>query len=75
VLAPLFLEKAIEALDLGEESRLRKVAIEHTHGVLGIDGGDQAVARVVDGLEMAGRDVPGRTDESEVFQSRILSFT
>src|SRR5690606_19207392 len=59
-------EMADEALVLREEARLERVASEPTHRVVRIEGRHETVVRVVDGLEMPGRDEPGRSGEREV---------
>jgi len=53
---------AIEALDLGEEPGLWEVLIEDSDRVLGIHGGDQVIAGLLDGAHVPGRDVPGSSD-------------
>ena len=57
---------AIEALDLGEEPHVERVAIEDADGVVRIDRRDQAVAGVVDRLQVPRRDEAGDAGDREV---------
>jgi hypothetical protein len=52
--APQLLEMTVEPLDLGEEARVEPEAVEHADGVMRIGGGNQLVARILDGFQVAG---------------------
>ena len=56
----------IEALDLGEEADLERVAIEHADRIVRIDGRDEPIARVADRLEVTRRDEAADARHREV---------
>ena len=60
-------EMAIEPLEFGEEPDIECVAIEHADRVVRIDRGDEAVAGVVNGLEVARGHEAGDAGHGEVF--------
>jgi hypothetical protein len=68
--APQLLEVTIEALDLGEEPDVERIAIEDPHRIVRIHRGHEAVARVVDRLQMPGRDEAGHAGNREVSHDR-----
>ena len=53
------LQVSVEALELGEEGGVRKIAVEDTYGVVRIHGCYKAVASVADGFEVARSHVAG----------------
>lgn len=71
--APKLFEMAIEALDLGEKAGVEGKAIQATNRIAGIDSGNQAIAGIADGDEMAGGDVAGGTDEGKIFHDKRSS--
>ena len=72
--APQLLEVTVEALELGEEPDVEAEPVEHADGVVRVGGGNQAVAGVLDGLEVAGRDVAGHAGHRKVFLCRRSRF-
>ena len=62
-----FFEMPIEALELGEESDVEGVAIEHADRVMRIDGRHQAVAGVVDRFQVPRGDETRRRRSSRSF--------
>ncbi len=64
--AAQLLEVAIEPLDLVEEPHVEREPIEDADRVMRIGGGDQAVAGVLDRLEMPRRDVAADAGDGEV---------
>ena len=62
---------AIEALDLGEEPALGKVAVEDADGVVCVDRRDEPVPGVVDGLEVPGDDEAGGPCTTQHPRARI----
>jgi len=71
--APELFEVTVEALDLGEKAGVEGKAIQATDRVAGVDSGNQAIAGIADGDEMAGGDVAGGTDEGKVFHDKRSS--
>ena len=62
-------EVAVEALRLGEESGIGKIAVHDAHTVERVEGSEEGVAGFFDGFEVAWGDVAGGADEGEVFQN------
>ena len=62
-MAAQLLHVAVEALELGEESGVGKEAVEDADRIRAVERRDQAVAGVLDGLQVAGRDVAGGADQ------------
>ena len=65
--APEFVEVPVEALDLGEEGRVREVGIKDADGIVGVVRGDERPADVADGGEVSGGDVAGGAEEGYRF--------
>ena len=63
---PEFLEVSIEPLELREEPDVERVLVQHANGIVWIDRGDEPVARVVDGFEVARRHEAGHTGDREI---------
>jgi hypothetical protein len=61
-----FREVPIEALEIGKESNVHRMPIEDAHGIVGIEGGDELVAGIVDGLEVAGSYIAPYAGDREV---------
>jgi len=61
------LEVAVEALELHEEVGLGKVAVQYAHRIVGVQGGQQQVAGVPDGLQVARGYVATGAGEGEGF--------
>ena len=57
---------AVEALELGEEAHVERIAVEDADGVVRVDRRDQPVAGVGNRLEMARRNVAGNAGQREV---------
>ena len=57
----------VKKLLLGEEGSLREVAVHDTYAVVLVVGGDQVIARVFDGFEVARGDVAADTNNGEIF--------
>ena len=72
--APELFEVTVEALDLGEKAGVEGKAIQATDRIAGVDGGNQAIAGIADGDEMAGGDVAGGTDEGKVFHEDLRGW-
>ena len=64
--APTLFNMSIKALELSEEVSVGEVTIDHPNAVIRVEGGDEVVACVFDGLHVARRDVASGTDESEI---------
>ena len=69
------LEVPVEALELGEEADIERIAVEDADRIVRIDGGDQPVPGVVDRLEVARRDEPGDAGHCKVFCAHNLGWT
>ena len=61
---------AVEAFDLGEKAHAERIAIEQTDGVVRVHGGDQPVAAVANGVQMARRNESGHANDGEVLGQR-----
>ena len=59
---PLFFQKTIESLDFPKELCARKVAVQDADRVVHVDGRDQLVASIANGLHMTGRHKPRRAN-------------
>ena len=57
---------AVEALDLGEEPHVERKAVEDADRVMRIGRGDEAIAGVLDRLQVTRRDVAGDAGDGEV---------
>ena len=68
--APQLLEVPIEALDLGEEPDVERIAIEHADRIVRIGGGHEPVAGVLDRLQMPRRDEAGDAGDREILHAR-----
>ena len=55
---------------LGEEVALREVGVHDADVVVGVEGGDERVARLLDRLEVARGDEAGGADEGEALRAR-----
>ena len=64
--ASTLFDMAIKALELSEEVGVGEVTIDHPNAVIRVEGGDEVVACVFDGLHVARRDVASGADESEI---------
>src|ERR1051325_10252892 len=64
------LDVPLETLELGEEADVERVAVERAGGIGRIERRDDGVARLVDGLEMARRDIAGGSGDGEVLGHR-----
>src|SRR5690606_26021719 len=56
----------VEALELGEEVRLGKVAVDDPDRIVRVVRRHQAVAGIADRLHVPGGDVAGRADQGEI---------
>src|SRR5687767_5158531 len=63
--AQLF-EVAIETLELGEKSGVERITVEHANGVVWIHRGHEAVASVLDRLEVTRRYKTGHAGDGEI---------
>ena len=70
--AAQLLEMPIEALDLGEKPDVEGVGVENADGVVRIDRGHQAMTGVLDGLQVARRDVAGGAGQREVARRLLV---
>jgi hypothetical protein len=66
------LEVAVEALELHEEVGLGKVAVQYAHRIVGVQGGQQQVAGVPDGLQVARGYVATGAGEGEGFYGVVV---
>jgi len=57
---------AIESLDLGEEGGLGEVRVNDADRVVRVDRRHQLVARVLDGAQVARRDIAGESCERKI---------
>jgi hypothetical protein len=64
---------AVEALVLGEKVRIRKMTVNNTYGIIGVVGGNEPIARALDGFHVARRDVTGGTDQGKILHVARLS--
>jgi len=62
-LAPELVDMAVEALELGEEMRVRKMAVEDADRIIRIEGNDKIASGLLDGLHVTGSDVAGGSDK------------
>ena len=62
---------SIETFELDKEIAVGEEAVEDADGIAGIQSGDEEVAGIFDGLEMAGRDIASGADESEGFHGSL----
>lgn len=60
------IDVAIEPLEFSEELRIREVAVDDADGIIGIQGGHQPVAGVLDGFHVTRGDIAGGADQGEV---------
>ena len=68
VLSTQLLKVPVKAFVFGEKGTVWEVAIENTHRVMLVQGGDQLTACVLNCLEMARSDVSSSAGECEIFQ-------
>ena len=67
--APQFFKMAIEALEFGKEADVETEPIEQADGIVRIDGGDDAIAGIVNGLEVAGRHEAGDPGDGKILDA------
>ena len=65
VAAAQLVDMPVEALELGEEMRLREMAVDDPDGIVRVEGDLEIAAHGLDGLHMARRDIAGGTDQCE----------
>jgi hypothetical protein len=58
----------IEPLKLLKEPCPVEIAVENAYGVVRVAGGDQHIARFLDGLQVAGGDLAGGADQGETLR-------
>jgi hypothetical protein len=63
------LDVAVEALELGEEARIREKAVEDSHRVAVVERRDEIVAGLLDRLHVARRDIACGADQREILHS------
>ena len=64
----------VEPLDLGKEGRLRKVRVDNADRVVGVHGGHEAVARVLNGSQVSWGNISGQAGECKVFRRKVDRF-
>src|SRR5574337_1655266 len=68
--AAQFVHMPVEALEFGEEIRLREEAVDHSHRVTRIECRHQLIVGVLDRLHMPGRDITGCTNQSKILHGQ-----
>ena len=69
---PQLVDVSIEPLELDEEVRFRKMAVDHADRVVRIKGDLQVAADRLDGLHVPRRHISGRTNESKRCHRKLL---
>jgi len=65
---------AVKALELGERVDVGEPAVEDANRVAAVAGGDEGVAGVADGLQVARGDIAGGADEGKVFHEDLRGW-
>ena len=65
VLAAQFVDVPVEALEFGKKRRLRKMTVDDSNRIIGIDRDLKIAANGFDRLHVAGRHIAGRSDQRE----------
>ena len=61
----------VEPLELRKKIDLFEISVQNAHGIAGIISANELVSGIVDGLQMARRNVPGCADQCKVFHEMI----
>ena len=69
--APELLQMPIEALDLIEEAHFERKPIEHANRIVRVRGSDQAIAGVMDRLQMARRNIAAYSRDGKVLHLNL----
>ena len=73
VAAPQLVDVPIEPLELREEMRLRKMAVDDADGIIGIEGNPEIAPQGLDGLHVTRGDVAGGADQGEACHGAALT--
>ncbi len=65
LLATQFINVTIETLEFGKEMRVRKIRVNDSDGIFGIDSGYDLASDFLDCLHVARSDIAGRPDQCE----------
>ena len=67
-----FLEMAIESLDLVEEAHFEREPIEYADRIVRVRGGDQAIAGVMDRLQMARGNIAAYSGDGKILRQNAF---
>jgi len=66
IAAAELLDVPVEALELGEKAHVKRELVQQAHGIVGVEGHAEAVARVADGPQVARGNVASDSRDGEV---------